>query len=473
MTTDELLAILAQEYPKGISFDPMAVRLLRQKISLEDWQIQDLKAAMFQVEGGIWFSCEMVANDNTLSRLAGQAANWLKEYGCFSVKRLFEEFRHTLSLVTTPADFLGLLQYLQFTAVPWGKAGIFCTLPRCDLDESLKAVAATITELINEAEGILAFHVIEQAVPCLTAEDLEHIRAYFLSEVHTTEFGGVPCWCTSEAIMLPDDFPEKLTNIVDTLKTLNEKVSIANLDFALNLFYRMRFREEHALMNNDIFLSICEKHYQGDGVIFAIINRLQKNANGDSISKGRTRSRNTRFLDLGIPVGTQLIFTHDNMISCTVADEINQVQYDGKVWAISSLAMHLLGTSSPKNGFDFFTYMGEVLWTRRVRLEQEGNSGGKTPEASHPANVQDEGGKILGLSGQILSASTWRSFKRDGTSLRVKEWALRALNGESVEQIAKESGYAVPTMKGMISNYHLYFKVCKLNGIKPEGSTDV
>jgi hypothetical protein len=52
-------------------------------------------------------------------------------------------------------------------------------------------------------------------------------------------------------------------------------------------------------------------------------------------------------------------------------------------------------------------------------------------------------------------------------------WARRVENGESVEQIARESGYAVTTMKVMISNFHLYFKVCKLNGIVPEAAADV
>ncbi len=68
MTTAELLAALARECPNGVSFDPMAVRLLRQKVPFEDWQIEDLKAAMFQLGSGLWFSREMISDDE--SRLA-------------------------------------------------------------------------------------------------------------------------------------------------------------------------------------------------------------------------------------------------------------------------------------------------------------------------------------------------------------------------------------------------------------------
>ena len=60
----------------------------------------------------------------------------------------------------------------------------------------------------------------------------------------------MPCWRSAEAIPLPEDFAEKVTTVVDTLVALEEKVSAANLEFALNLFYCIRFREEYALLDN-------------------------------------------------------------------------------------------------------------------------------------------------------------------------------------------------------------------------------
>lgn len=42
-----------------------------------------------------------------------------------------------------------------------------------------------------------------------------------------------------------------------------------------------------------------------------------------------------------------------------------------------------------------------------------------------------------------------------------------------MEQIAREQVYAVSTMKGMISNFHLYFEVYKITDIVPVGDTDV
>ena len=125
-----------------------------------------------------------------------------------------------------------------------------------------------LAERLQEAGGTLALNEIEEAMPHLTAEALESVRAQFLPDVHLAEIGGVPCWRSAEAIPLPEDFAEKLTTAVDTLVALEEKVSVAKLEFALNLFYCMRFREEYALQDNGAFMRLCAKHYQGGNDVF-------------------------------------------------------------------------------------------------------------------------------------------------------------------------------------------------------------
>jgi len=60
------LAVLTRECRNGVSVDPMAVRLLRQKVPFESWQIENLKAEMFQLPNGLWFSREMVLPDDSL-----------------------------------------------------------------------------------------------------------------------------------------------------------------------------------------------------------------------------------------------------------------------------------------------------------------------------------------------------------------------------------------------------------------------
>ena len=472
MTTDELLAVLTREYPNGVSFDPMAVRLIRQKVPFGNSQIEDLKALMFQMENGLWFSREMISDDESLLAFERQATEWLMEYGCFSVERLFEEFRGTLCHIATSEICAAFLRHLGFTVSVWGKRGRFCSKPPLSLDESLEAISETIAGWLEEADGTLTLNEIEQALPYLAAGALSGIRAHFLPEVHETEVRGVPCWCSTEAIHLPEDFSEKLTTAVDTLVALDGKVTAAKLEFALNLSYRTRLREEYALLDNDTFMRVCAKHYQGGNNVFPNTKKPSVKTNGWSMPGRRVRNPNTRFRNIGVPIGAELVFAKDSHITCSVLDDSNQVEYDGKSWAISALAVYLLGVSSA-NGFYHFSYEGEILWDRRLRLEREAKQDKYQAGEMPSTKVQGTESKIIGLEGRPLSLSTWRSFRADGTNPRIAVWARRVENGESVEQIARESGYAVSTMKGMISNFHLYFKVCRLNGIVPERNADV
>lgn len=472
MTTVELLAALAREYPNGVSFDPMAVRLLRQKALFEDQQIEDLKAAMFQLGNRLWFSPEMILDDESRSAFDGQATEWLMEYGCFSIERLFRDFCGVFCHIATLEDCATFLRHLGFTVAVWGKGGYFCTLPPPSLDNSLVAISETIAGRLDEEGGMLTFHEIEQSMPHLTAEALVSIRVHFLPEVHEAEVGGVPCWCSTEAIHLPEDFSEKLTTAVDTLVVLEEKISAANLEFALNFLYRIRLRKEYALLDNDTFMRVCAEHYLGGNDVFPKTKKLSAKANERSVPGRRVRSLNTRFRNLGVPIGAKLIFTKDSHISCTALDDSNQVGYGGKAWAISALATHLLGVSSA-NGFCYFSYDGEILWDRRLRLERKDEQDEYQAEEIPPyAEVQEPKDGMIGSEGRSLSPSTWRLFRSAGTNPRVLEWARRVENGESVENIASESGLTVSTVKEYIRR-HRYFVLCAKNGIVPEGGADV
>ena len=473
MTTAKLLAALAQECPNGVSFDPMAVRLLRRKLPFENWQIRNLQADMFQLENRLWFSIEMISNDEARLALREQASTWLIERGYFSVERLFNNFHSVLSHLATPEDFAVFLRHLGFPVAKGRKGDLFCLRSSTSLDECLTATSKAISKQLEEAGGTLAVDEIAAANPHLTVEALESVRAQFLLEVHATEVGGIPCWCSTEAIPLPEDFSEKLTTAVDTLVVLDEKVSAAKLEFALNLFYRTRFREEYALLDKDAFMRVCAKYYHGGNDVLLNEKKSHVGANDWSVPGKRLRSPNTRFRNLGIRVGAKLVYTKDPHISCIVLDDFNQVKYAGRVWAISALAMHLLGVSSA-NGFRHFSYDGEVLWDRRSRVERvDKQDEYQAPEMSPPAKVQEAEGGVIGLEGRPLSPSTWRAFRSAGTSPRVAEWARRVADGESMENIAGESGLTVSTVKLCVANRRRYFDVCDKNGIVPEGGRDV
>lgn len=470
MTTDDAMQDLLRAYPDGVSFDPMALRLLRQKVPLGDSEIEGLKAKMLQIDGGLWFCQEMILDDEPLLAFREQATTWLKKQGCFSVQKLLEGFREVLRHVTTPEHLAAFLRHLGFTVARWRKAGLFCFQPPPTLDARLAAISETIAEWLDEVDGTLALNEIEEAMPHLTAEALNGIRISFLPEVHEVEIGGLPCWRRAEAIPLPDDFAEQLTTAVNTLVALGEKVSVKNLQFALNLSYRIHFREEYGLQAKRTFMRVCADYYQGPDDVFPKTRPPRARTSNVSPVGKRVRRPNTRFGNLGVPIGAELVFAKDGRTTCTVLDDSNQVEYKGEAFAISKLAMRLLD-ASVANGFRHFSHEGENLWERRKRLEREGNTFDN--QAAPRVKGRETDREIIGLEGSSLSPATWRSYRTDGRNPRVAEWVRRVDSGEDVEQIATEAGYAISTVRVMICNHRLYFKVCELNGITPEASADV
>ena len=359
-----LLSELARECPNGISFDPMAVRLLRQKVPFEDCQIEKLKSEMFQLKNGLWFSREMIVDDESQVAILTQSMKWLVKYGYFSVQRLFEMLSGLFQHINISEDCAFFLKNLGFTVSERGKGGYFCSQPSLNLDESLAVTSKTIAGWLDDTNGTLPFHEIKQKLPHLSFQALESIREQFLSEIFVVEIGAISCWCSAEAIPLPEDFSEKVSTAIDTLVVLGKRLSAANIEFALNLYYRTHFRKDYALLDNATFMGICANHYKGQ-------NKFNKPR--ASLNPDRSRRKPTRFSNLGVPIGAKLTFIKDNNITCNVLDGSNQVEYEGESWAISTLAIHLLGSASV-NGFLYFRYKDETLWDRRLRLEQQINS---------------------------------------------------------------------------------------------------
>lgn len=71
---------------------------------------------------------------------------------------------------------------------------------------------------------------------------------------------------------------------------------------------------------------------------------------------------------LGIPVGTQLIYTGDSNIKVRTVDNVLTVEYNGKLYTLSGLVTELKGGTHGYQGGLFFTYQGETLINRRKRL---------------------------------------------------------------------------------------------------------
>ena len=77
-----------------------------------------------------------------------------------------------------------------------------------------------------------------------------------------------------------------------------------------------------------------------------------------------------RFSMVGIAPGETVVYANDPSKAATVVDDTH-VEYEGVTTSLSALAQELLGRRSGVQGPLHFTYEGERLSDRRIRMEGE------------------------------------------------------------------------------------------------------
>lgn len=93
------------------------------------------------------------------------------------------------------------------------------------------------------------------------------------------------------------------------------------------------------------------------------------------LAESRTKRSNNSFKLLGIEIGENLSFLYDDSIVAKVADNKNQVEYNGKIYSITRLAINILidkygwSENLHANGWRFFTKDGITLSDLRDRIE--------------------------------------------------------------------------------------------------------
>ena len=95
----------------------------------------------------------------------------------------------------------------------------------------------------------------------------------------------------------------------------------------------------------------------------------------------RTKEKKSRFTFemVGIPVGEKLQLVGSPEIECEVVDQKSTVRYDGRDYALSTLATQLKESKWGLQGSLHWSYEDETLQRRRERLEDASMTGDELP----------------------------------------------------------------------------------------------
>ncbi len=147
---------------------------------------------------------------------------------------------------------------------------------------------------------------------------------------------------------------------------------------AHDTFSAFRLRENREFFKMDPERAVSALRISGDKEI-KLTNKMIDDS-GDEIEEKIPATRRTgkrfSFDSIGLPVGTELSFTRNEDIKCTVIPD-DKVEYENKEYSLSGLADKLLRELGydwkSVQGSSFFEYNGKTLYQIKKDIEDEEN----------------------------------------------------------------------------------------------------
>ena len=145
---------------------------------------------------------------------------------------------------------------------------------------------------------------------------------------------------------------------------------------AHDTFSAFRLRENREFFKMDPERAVSALRISGDKEI-KLTNKMIDDS-GDEIEEKIPTTRRTgkrfSFDSIGIPVGTELTFTRNEDIKCTVIPD-DKVEYENKEYSLSGLADKLLRELGydwkSVQGSSFFEFNGKTLYQLKKDIEDE------------------------------------------------------------------------------------------------------
>lgn len=159
-------------------------------------------------------------------------------------------------------------------------------------------------------------------------------------------------------------FPFEIYAYYETEKQLMDK-SIHKLIDTINPELRANKRREFYKMTNETAYKVLESIAECTGAQGKLIKCVD-----DGIGEKAKKKPRFSFKSAGIKPGEEIEFIGEEKQKAIVKDD-RHIIYNNKTMSVSDLAQKLLNSKWQVQGTLYFTYKGETLNDRRLRMERE------------------------------------------------------------------------------------------------------
>jgi len=260
---------LQTDYANGFRFNESTLRLFAEKIgfALDTATVARMKKAMF-CRDDLYFLPETVADLNTTSEMIATVGDWLRRFEMFDLGRLYERFESRLNAaaIRNLDDFERyiLFSYNDSTICCFDKwKARFLRVGGRSQKELFTALFERLRERVAEEGGTLDEYALTDVFPAFTFDALSRVAKESGEELVVTSINDVACVQTFDALGLPDDFENALSETLHELDALDLTPTEDALHVALSLRFGFNFNVQYNLTEAKTYRRLIELNYSG------------------------------------------------------------------------------------------------------------------------------------------------------------------------------------------------------------------
>jgi len=271
---ESVIDVLRTDYANGFRFDNTALRLLSSKAGVEvDEPLQSaLKRQMFHRADDVYFLLDIVTDAVTRKELVGFANALLDEYGCFEISEFYVMYADKLNpkCIGGAEDFERFYSQIcssdvRCVAAPyiWNR---IARRRNSNVWGQFETIAKKIIAVANEEFGGVASENDLHLKFCAFSTDLlaKIIKHRAGNDILRVEINGIVCYQTLDALGLPGNFSDVLSDILYRFDDLGLTPNEEALHTALSLALGVNFKEEYNIPDQETYRRLVAVHYKAE-----------------------------------------------------------------------------------------------------------------------------------------------------------------------------------------------------------------
>lgn len=271
---DSLVEVLTQNYVSGFRFDTTALLLLGAATGVEiDEHMQAvLKRKMFRRDDGVYFLLDTVADAPTRNDIVEFADTCLQKYGCFEIPEFYKLYEDKVNpkCIGNADDFESFYEQI-------GNSGVRCVAAPQIGNRIARFSNGNVWGTFKEISAKIVAAITDEFYGSVNEEDLHSkfsafstdllakiIKNCAADELVRVEINGSICYQTFDALGLPENFSDVLSETLEKLEDIGLKPSQDVLHTAISLKLGVNFLSEFNLPDWDTYRRLITIFYKAE-----------------------------------------------------------------------------------------------------------------------------------------------------------------------------------------------------------------